>query len=265
VAHQVIELNTDGTINFRQAPHQPDGTILTPMPSTLTLAAGNVGIGTGTPGQRLSVVGVVESTTGGFKFPDGTLQTTAATGSSGGGLVTSITAGAGLASSPNPITSTGTMQVNFTTAGGDDGSAVTVARGDHLHDARYVQLAPVGFAYSNSSVSGNYAFSEVGTYASGGYLYPVSGNGTFHADGNGNITGTLVEYESGGACQSNVTGTYSVSSTGQGTLVITASPITVGCSGYSSSFNLSVTQQGASAVFAESDLAGWISGSAVRQ
>jgi hypothetical protein len=38
---------------------------------------GNVGIGTDTPGEKLSVQGIVESETGGFKFPDGTLQTTA--------------------------------------------------------------------------------------------------------------------------------------------------------------------------------------------
>jgi hypothetical protein len=39
--------------------------------------AGNVGIGTPTPAQKLSVAGTVESTTGGFKFPDGTTQTSA--------------------------------------------------------------------------------------------------------------------------------------------------------------------------------------------
>ncbi|QDK38056.1 tail fiber domain-containing protein [Bdellovibrio sp. NC01] len=43
---------------------------------------GNVGIGTNSPGQALSVAGVVESTSGGFKFPDGTTQTTASSGGS---------------------------------------------------------------------------------------------------------------------------------------------------------------------------------------
>lgn len=40
---------------------------------------GSVGIGTSTPAQKLSVVGTIESTSGGFKFPDATVQTTAAT------------------------------------------------------------------------------------------------------------------------------------------------------------------------------------------
>jgi hypothetical protein len=38
---------------------------------------GLVGIGTDTPASKLTVAGTIESTTGGFKFPDGTLQTTA--------------------------------------------------------------------------------------------------------------------------------------------------------------------------------------------
>src|SRR3989338_1977298 len=41
---------------------------------------GNVGIGTVTPAQKLSVAGIIESTSGGFKFPDGTIQITAGGG-----------------------------------------------------------------------------------------------------------------------------------------------------------------------------------------
>jgi hypothetical protein len=39
---------------------------------------GNVGIGTSNPGQKLEVAGQVYSSTGGFRFPDGSVQTTAA-------------------------------------------------------------------------------------------------------------------------------------------------------------------------------------------
>ena len=45
-------------------------------------ASGNVGIGMMNPGQKLQVAGVIHSTVGGFKFPDGSMQTSAADGSS---------------------------------------------------------------------------------------------------------------------------------------------------------------------------------------
>src|SRR5687767_9727335 len=38
---------------------------------------GKVGVGTGTPTSKFTVAGTIESTTGGFKFPDGTVQTSA--------------------------------------------------------------------------------------------------------------------------------------------------------------------------------------------
>ena len=44
----------------------------------LLVPFGKVGIGTTNPGQKLSVVGTIESTSGGFKFPDGTIQTSRA-------------------------------------------------------------------------------------------------------------------------------------------------------------------------------------------
>ncbi len=47
-------------------------------------ALGNLGIGNAKPGEKLSVAGTVESTTGGFRFPDGSLQKTAVDLSSGG-------------------------------------------------------------------------------------------------------------------------------------------------------------------------------------
>lgn len=50
----------------------------------LIRAGGGVGIGTANPAEQLSVAGVVQSTTGGFRFPDGSVQTTAATGSGSG-------------------------------------------------------------------------------------------------------------------------------------------------------------------------------------
>ena len=76
----------------------------------------NVGIGTSAPGSKLTVAGLVESTAGGFRFPDGTTQTTASTG--GNGTITEVTAGAGLTGGGT----TGNVTVNV-----GAGTGITVA------------------------------------------------------------------------------------------------------------------------------------------
>ena len=63
-------------------------------------AGGNVGIGTASPGQRLEVAGQVYSSTGGFRFPDNTLQATAAT---------TTTASNGLTKTGNDVALGGTL------------------------------------------------------------------------------------------------------------------------------------------------------------
>ena len=46
--------------------------------SIISQSNGNIGIGTSAPGTKLTVQGMIETTLGGYKFPDGTVQTTAA-------------------------------------------------------------------------------------------------------------------------------------------------------------------------------------------
>jgi hypothetical protein len=55
--------------------------------TSVSFPAGNVGIGTPSPSSPLTVNGVIESKSGGVKFPDGTTQTTAAGSSAGKALV----------------------------------------------------------------------------------------------------------------------------------------------------------------------------------
>jgi len=72
-----IDIGQDGSQNFVIETSD--------VPRLTLLQGGNLGIGTSTPAFPLSVAGIVESTTGGFRFPDGSVQTTAATGGGGGG------------------------------------------------------------------------------------------------------------------------------------------------------------------------------------
>jgi hypothetical protein len=81
-----------------------------------------VGILNAAPSYPLDVAGIIRSSTGGFKFPDGTVQTTAAAG--GGGSVTVVT-GSGF------IASSGGTAPNITLSASGTPSSTTYLRGDN--------------------------------------------------------------------------------------------------------------------------------------
>lgn len=55
------------------------------IPNMFAIPEGNVGVGVENPNEKFEVSGMIYSSAGGFKFPDGTIQTTAVNGIMGDG------------------------------------------------------------------------------------------------------------------------------------------------------------------------------------
>ena len=103
---------------------------------------GNVGIGTNNPAAALDVNGLIRSRTGGFKFPDNTIQTTAASAASSWGL----TGNAGTIPGINFIGTTDDQPMEF-----------------RVHNARGFRLEPTSGApnviggYTGNTVTAGFA------------------------------------------------------------------------------------------------------------
>src|SRR5688572_27739741 len=87
---------------------------------------GNVGIGTTTPSSKLTVQGMIETTLGGYKFPDGTIQTTSL---SAGQVVSSLNGLKG------DVTLAAGANITITPAGNTLTIAATGALTGVAHDA----------------------------------------------------------------------------------------------------------------------------------
>lgn len=167
--------------------------------------SGNIGIGTTAPAYKLDVAGVINSSAGGFRFPDGTVQTTAATGG-GGGSVTSVFGRTGaVVAAPGDYTwaqinKTTSSLADLTTRSAGDLTSGTVAparlgsgtantttflRGDNTWTALTSSQWTTSGSNINYATAGNVGIGN----ASPTSKLDVTGNG--HFTGNLTVDGTI--------------------------------------------------------------------------
>lgn len=168
---------------------------------------GRVGIGTTAPDEQLTVVGAVHSTIGGFKFPDGSTQTTAAVGGgsgntldgaydqggSGAGRIVTADSGAVEIQGSGGLAVAGTIQSGNSIV--IDGTAYTITSDDdlelHVGSGRVLRLEPTATVpniiggFSGNSVS---AGVTAATIAGGGSAHSDAGSG-FRCDNNFSVCG----------------------------------------------------------------------------
>jgi hypothetical protein len=136
-------------------------------PASLVVESGNVGIGTASPANPLTVNGIIQSLTGGYKFPDGTTQTTAATSAASTGMVLLATVNASAASS-----------VSF------GSSYITTTYNKYVLEFDDVYTSDGGTLYLTFSTNNG------SSYLSSNYYYSIllfSTNGTFNSGPVGQI------------------------------------------------------------------------------
>jgi hypothetical protein len=99
--------------------------------------------------------------------------------------------------------------------------------------------------FSATSISGNYGISySVALPNASGPTQFLSGTGVYQADGAGHLTGEETTNTNGEVCSGNLTGTYTVNPSGTGTVSVTFTPTTAGCSMVSFEQSLVIMESG---------------------
>ena len=199
--------------------------------SVMTEAAGNIGISAANPGSKLTVAGMIEATLGGYKFPDGTLQSTAAVSGITSVVHDSTLNGAGIGGSPLglkiPLTidgTAGTFPVFSVRGRSDDAPGVmtvideappgpdTTGIALAVLSRNWIGIQAVGQSVGVEAVALSRDIASVGVYARGGFFgidascttancsavhgYVLNGGAPGYAGqfaGNVNITGVLTK------------------------------------------------------------------------
>jgi hypothetical protein len=166
-------------------------------------STGSVGIGTTSPAYLLDVAGQVHSGSGGFVFPDGTVQTTAAVsgGGGGGGTIIGVTAGAGMSGGGTTGTVTltnadrGSSQAIFKNIGNAAG-ATQFSAGSNTDTLSFEGTGGTSVTFNaaarkvtiNSSTSGS---TITAANVSAGQFAQNTGGGDFTFPGNVTVTGNI--------------------------------------------------------------------------
>src|SRR5215467_9694025 len=170
---------------------------------------GRIGIGTTAPTSTLTVEGMIETTTGGFKFPDGTVQTTSSSSALLGVSHDATLAGAGTAASPLsvavPLNLSGAVFSNGATRDAVIKAVNTTDNGDGI----------TGFGAPGPTTGGGTGVNAIG----GTSAFFIGGTGIFASGGPGSTSGGPAVNAFGGQGDNNDGGDAVIANAGPGKLI----------------------------------------------